>query len=100
MVRDRWWIPGAASAEAELYGTRADVGSSGEAVSDDGSSAVDATGEFCVEKENVKSSATSLKASKMVAVSDESSSERTESGCIMVSSPSVMLAGAFPFIGE
>jgi len=71
-------MEGAASTEAELDGTHREGACSDEAFTDEGSSTVDATGEFCVEKDRVKSKETSLKASKMVVVSDAFSSDRAE----------------------
>jgi len=71
-------MEGAASTEAELDGTHREGACNGEAFTDKGSSTVDATGEFCVEKDRVKSNETSVNASKIVAVSEAFSSGRTE----------------------
>lgn len=58
---------------------------------------MDDTGEFWVEKVNVKSRETSLKASKIVAASEASSSECKVFGWIVLtSSSSPVVAGALP----
>jgi hypothetical protein len=73
------WFEGATSTDSEVKGGRSGEGGDGpgDVAPEAGISTIDSAGEFCVEKENVKSRETSLKASKIVALSEVSSSEVT-----------------------